>query len=77
MKQDVDIEDKNQDDEVYGLEAMIWMLINIIYDMKKEGLDYEDELEVLLLWDEELKLDEKFKNNNVNNINDEPEEGIS
>ena len=77
MKQDVDIEDKKQDDEVYGLEAMIWMLINIIYDMKKEGLDYEDELEVLLLWDEELKLDEKFKNNNVNNINDEPEEGIS
>ena len=32
--------------------------------MKKQGLDYEDELEVLLEWDEE------FKNNNFNNIND-------
>ena len=37
---------------------------------KKEGLDYEVEFEVLLEWDDE------FKNSNVNNINDEPNEGI-
>ena len=59
------------DDMVYGLEAMILILLDIIYDMKKKGLDYEEEFEVLLLWDEE------FKNNNVNNINDEQTEGIS
>lgn len=72
--EDVDIEEtKEEDDMVYGLEAMILILLAIIYDMKKEGLDYEDEFEVLLLWDEEFKkeLDEKFKNNNINNINDE------
>ena len=49
---------------VYGLEAMILILLDIIDDIKKEGLDYEEEFEVLLEWDEE------FKNNNVNNIND-------
>ena len=38
---------------------------------KEKILDYEEEFEVLLEWDEE------FKNNNVNNINDEPKEGIS
>ena len=59
------------DDMVYGLEAMILILLDIIYDMKKKGLDYEEEFEVLLLWDEE------FKNNNINNINDEQTEGIS
>ena len=32
--------------------------------MKKQGLNYEDEFEVLLEWDEELK------NNNLNNINE-------
>ena len=60
-----------EDDMVYGLEATILILLEIIYDMKKEGLDYEEEFEVLLEWDEELK------NNNINNINDEPKEGIS
>ena len=55
---------EDYDDTVYGLEAMILILLDVIYDMKKQGLDYEDELEVLLEWDEE------FKNNNFNNIND-------
>ena len=58
------MEDNKEDDTVYGLEAMILILLDVIYDMKKIGLDYEDELEVLLEWDEE------FKNNNFNNIND-------
>ena len=58
------MEDNKEDDTVYGLEAMILILLDVIYDMKKQGLDYEDELEVLLEWDEE------FKNNNFNNIND-------
>ena len=57
------MEDNKEDDTVYGLEAMILILLDVIYDMKKQGLDYEDELEVLLEWDEE------FKNNNFNNIN--------
>ena len=60
-----------EDDMVYGLEAMILILLDVIYDMKREGLDYEEEFEVLEEWDEE------FKNNNINNINDEPKEGIS
>ena len=55
---------EDYDDTVYGLEAMILILLDVIYDMKKQGLDYEDELEVLLEWDEELK------NNNLNNINE-------
>ena len=63
--------DDEERDEVYDLEAMILILLDIIYDMKREGLDYEEEFEVLLLWDEE------FKNNNINNINDEQTEGIS
>ena len=63
--------EEDYDDMVYGLEAMILILLDIIYDMKRQGLDYEEEFEVLLEWDEE------FKNNNVNNINDEPKEGIS
>ena len=54
-----------EDDMVYGLEAMILILLDVIYDMKREGLDYEEEFEVLEEWDEE------FKNNNINNINDE------
>ena len=58
------MEDNKEDDTVYGLEAMILILLDVIYDMKKQGLDYEDELEVLLEWDEELK------NNNLNNINE-------
>ena len=58
------MEDNEEDDTVYGLEAMILILLDVIYDMKKQGLDYEDELEVLLEWDEELK------NNNLNNINE-------
>ena len=63
--------DDEERDEVYDLEAMILILLDIIYDMKREGLDYVEEFEVLLLWDEE------FKNNNINNINDEQTEGIS
>ena len=62
--EDINIEEAKEDDAVYGLEAMILILLDVIYDMKKQGLDYEDELEVLLEWDEE------FKNNNFNNIND-------
>lgn len=57
-------DNKDEDDTVYGLEAMIWILLDVIYDMKKKELDYKDELEVLFLWDEELK------NNNFNNINE-------
>ena len=60
-----------EDDMVYGLEAMILILLDVIYDMKREGLDYEEEFEVLQEWDVE------FKNNNINNINDEHTEGIS
>ena len=62
--EDINIEEAKEDDAVYGLEAMILILLDVIYDMKKQGLDYEDELEVLLEWDEELK------NNNLNNINE-------
>ena len=54
-----------EDDMVYGSEAMILILLDVIYDMKREGLDYEEEFEVLQEWDVE------FKNNNINNINDE------
>ena len=62
--EDINIEEAKEDYAVYGLEAMILILLDVIYDMKKQGLDYEDELEVLLEWDEELK------NNNLNNINE-------
>ena len=62
--EDINIEEAKEDDAVYGLEAMILILLEVIYDMKKQGLNYEDEFEVLLEWDEELK------NNNLNNINE-------
>ena len=34
---------------------MSFLLFNFCYDMKINGLDYDEEFEVLLLWDEELK----------------------
>ena len=61
---DIDIEEV-EDDMVYGLEAMIWMLMEVIYDMKKINLDYEEEFQVLLEFDEEFK-------NYLKNINNEP-----
>ena len=37
------------------LEEMSFLLFNLCNDMNKNGLDYDDKFEVLLLWDEELK----------------------
>ena len=37
------------------LEEMSYLLLNLCNDMNKNGLDYDEEFEVLLLWDEELK----------------------
>ena len=37
------------------LEEMIFLLFNLCYDMNKIGLNYDEEFEVLLQWDEELK----------------------
>ena len=37
------------------LEEMSFLLFDFCYDMKINGLDYDDEFEVLLLWDKELK----------------------
>ena len=36
-------------------EEMSFLLFNLCNDMNKNGLDYDEEFEVLLLWDEELK----------------------
>ena len=44
------------------LDDMIWLLIDAVYDMKKKGLDYGEEFEVLLELDEELK--DYYVNNN-------------
>jgi len=38
------------------LEQMTWLLFEVIWDMKKAGLDYEEEFDVLVELDEELKL---------------------
>ena len=37
------------------LEEMSFLLFNLCNDMNKNGLDYDEEFEVLLLWDNELK----------------------
>ena len=42
-------------DEVEGIEALTLLLMEVIYDMKKIGLDYEEEFQVLLEFDEEFK----------------------
>ena len=52
-------------DEVEGIEALTLLLMEVIYDMKKIGLDYEEEFQVLLEFDEEFK-------NYLKNINNEP-----
>ena len=45
------------------LEDMVYLLMNVIYDMARDGLDYEEEFEVLLELDEELK--DYHVNNNI------------
>ena len=52
------------EDEVEGIEALTLLLMEVIYDMKKDNLDYEEEFEVLLEFDEDLK-------NYLKNINNE------
>ena len=37
------------------LEEMSFLLFYLCNDMNKNGLDYDEEFEVLILWDEELK----------------------
>ena len=54
-----------ENDEVEGIEALTLLLMEVIYDMKKIGLDYEEEFQVLLEFDEEFK-------NYLKNINNEP-----
>lgn len=45
-----------ENDSDVNIEDMIWLLLDVIYDMKKVSLDYEEEFEVLVELDEELKL---------------------
>ena len=45
-----------ENDSDIDIEDMIWLLLDVVYDMKKAGLDYEEEFEVLVELDEELKL---------------------
>ena len=49
------------------LEDMLYLLLEITYDKRPKGLDYGEEFQVLLEFDEELK-----KNQN-NIINDDEE----
>ena len=58
-------EENMENDEVEGIEALTLLLMEVIYDMKKIGLDYEEEFQVLLEFDEEFK-------NYLKNINNEP-----
>jgi hypothetical protein len=53
------------EDEVEGIEALTLLLMEVIYDMKKIGLDYEEEFQVLLEFEEEFK-------NYLKNINNDP-----
>ena len=46
------------------LEDMVWLLMDVIYDMKKAGLDYDEEFQVL------LEINDELKNNHNNTIND-------
>ena len=45
-----------ENDSDIDIEDMIWLLLDVVYDMKKAGLDYEEEFEVLVELNEELKL---------------------
>jgi uncharacterized protein (UPF0305 family) len=58
-------EEDTVNDEVEGIEALTLLLMEVIYDMKKINLDYDEEFKVLLEFDEEFK-------NNLKNINNEP-----
>ena len=51
------------------LEEMSFLLFDFCYDMKINGLDYDDEFEVLLLWDQELK--DNYKDNEIIENEDE------
>ena len=51
------------------LEEMSFLLFDFCYDMKINGLDYDDEFEVLLLWDQELK--DNYKDNEIFEDEDE------
>ena len=52
------------------LEDMVWLLMDVIYDMKKAGLDYDEEFQVL------LEINDELKNNHNNIINDNPIQAI-
>ena len=51
------------------LEEMRFLLFDFCDDMKINGLDYDDEFEVLLLWDQELK--DNYKDNEIFEDEDE------
>ena len=51
------------------LEEMSFLLFDFCYDMKIKGLDYDDEFEVLLLWDQELK--DNYEDNEIIENEDE------
>ena len=46
------------------LEEMIFLLLDITYDNRRKGLDWEEDFELLLELDEELK--DSYLNNNNN-----------